>query len=136
MATDRVCIDCPQTFEWKGTKGHPLARCPACKREHLKAQKRANPDIWRKYQYKHNFGITIAEYDLMLKAQGGHCDLCPRTACDDGRRLHVDHDHATGKVRALLCHNCNRALGLMKDDPDLLRRAANYLEHHRSLRCA
>jgi hypothetical protein len=53
-------------------------------------------------------GVTDAEYARLLEAQGGHCALCPNTP--KTRRLHVDHDHATGKVRGLLCHRCNRAL--------------------------
>ena len=53
-------------------------------------------------------GITDADYQLLLAAQGGHCALCPNTP--KTRRLHVDHDHRTGKVRGLLCHRCNRAL--------------------------
>jgi Recombination endonuclease VII len=53
-------------------------------------------------------GITDADYEALLAAQGGGCAICgnpPKT-----RRLHVDHDHKTGKVRGLLCHRCNRAL--------------------------
>lgn len=54
---------------------------------------------------------------------------------DNGRGHHeklcVDHDHETGKVRKLLCHNCNRALGLLRDDPALLRKSAEYIEQHK-----
>ena len=70
-------------------------------------------------------GVTDAEYDRLLSAQGGGCAICgnpPKT-----RRLHVDHDHKTGRVRGLLCHRCNRAL------PDWvtatwLELASDYLE--------
>ena len=62
----------------------------------------------------------------MLEAQGGVCAIC-RT----GTRRHVDHDHATGAVRALLCFNCNGGLGQFRDDPCLLHAAALYVEHHR-----
>ena len=53
-------------------------------------------------------GITDAAYEALLEQQGGHCAIC--SATPKTRRLHVDHDHATGKVRGLLCHRCNRAL--------------------------
>ncbi len=63
----------------------------------------------------------------MLVDQGGVCALC-RTA----PAAHVDHDHATGGVRELLCFNCNGGLGQFKDDPALLRAAARYVEAHRA----
>ena len=55
-----------------------------------------------------HLGITGEAYSALLQAQGGHCALCPNVP--KTRRLHVDHDHATGKVRGLLCHRCNRTL--------------------------
>ena len=61
----------------------------------------------------------------MHAAQGGVCAIC-RTAPAE----HVDHDHATGAVRALLCFNCNGGLGQFRDDPSLLYVAAFYLENH------
>jgi hypothetical protein len=53
-------------------------------------------------------GVTDTEYARRLAEQDGHCAICPSTP--KVRRLHVDHDHATGEVRGLLCHRCNRAL--------------------------
>jgi hypothetical protein len=64
----------------------------------------------------------------MLTAQGGLCAVC-RTA----PAAHVDHDHVTGRVRALLCFNCNGGLGQFKDDPEVMRAAAVYVERHRAL---
>jgi hypothetical protein len=61
----------------------------------------------------------------MLEEQGGLCVICRVSPAQ-----HVDHDHATGAVRALLCFNCNGGLGQFKDDPFLLRVAAFYVEHH------
>lgn len=69
-------------------------------------------------------GITDADYFALLKAQGGHCAICPSTP--KTRRLHVDHDHATGAVRGLLCHRCNRALPTWVT-PEWLVAAARYL---------
>lgn len=63
----------------------------------------------------------------MLKAQQYVCLIC-LGADATGRRLAVDHDHTTGKVRGLLCGACNTALGKMRDSPEQLRRAADYLE--------
>ncbi len=70
-------------------------------------------------------GVTDADYERLLTAQGGHCALCPTKP--KSRRLHVDHDHATGKVRGLLCYRCNRALPASLD-ADWHRDAADYLD--------
>jgi len=67
------------------------------------------------------YGITPADYDQMYEAQNGVCTICawPERAKYKGtlKRLAVDHDHRTGKVRALLCNGCNRALDLLEDRP-------------------
>ena len=70
-------------------------------------------------------GISDAEYAELLARQDGHCALCPATP--KTRRLHVDHDHATGTVRGLLCHRCNRNLPTWVTR-DWLDRAADYIE--------
>ena len=80
------------------------------------------------------YGITVAEYDAMWKKQGGRCGACrlPETATYKGvvKRLAVDHNHETGQVRGLLCLRCNRALGLLQDDPVKLERLREYLLDH------
>ncbi len=80
---------------------------------------------------KNKFGITPEQYDTMLAAQGGHCAICPATK-PGGRAkfFHVDHDHATKKVRGLLCHNCNTGLGMFRDNVNFLRVAVDYLERY------
>ena len=75
------------------------------------------------------FDLTVEQYEAMVVAQEGRCALCPKPDRPD-KRLAVDHDHKTGRVRALLCDCCNRALGLLDDSPVRLRAAANYLEAH------
>lgn len=86
--------------------------------------------------YKRNYGIDDATLDQMKKDQDYKCYLCHSEGFLIGKNNHneklaVDHDHDTGKVRKLLCHNCNRALGLFKDNPELLRKAASYVEEHK-----
>lgn len=85
----------------------------------------------RNWNLKRRYGITAGEYDRMLAAQGGVCAICEQPPPSDGspitEYLRVDHDHASGAVRALLCHSCNCALGYGRDDPALLERAAKYL---------
>lgn len=91
----------------------------------------------RHYGLKRYYGITGEHYGAMLAEQKGLCAVCqkPETAVFNGapKSMHVDHDHVTGRIRALLCGSCNGMLGLAKDDPAVLRAAADYIEHHRQL---
>jgi Recombination endonuclease VII len=79
----------------------------------------------RTYHLKRRYGITAEEADEMLSEQGGLCVICKVAPA-----VHVDHDHETGAVRALLCFNCNGGLGQFKDDPNLLHAAAYYVQFH------
>jgi hypothetical protein len=75
---------------------------------------------------KRKYGMTLRQYEEMLEAQEGRCAICEEPPRAD-ISLHIDHDHATGVVRGLLCFKCNNALGDFADDGDRLIRAANYL---------
>lgn len=128
-----TCTKCGDTFDqlagdyWK-KKGE---RCPRCVREVDRDRIRA--DSLERNCRRH--GITVEDYSRLLARQGGGCAICsarpePR---GEGRHrpndvLHVDHDHATGRVRGLLCHGCNCAIGFMEDDTDRLLAAVAYLK--------
>lgn len=73
------------------------------------------------------YNISLPVYRKMVEDQHGLCAICGEK--QDGRQLAVDHDHATGKVRRLLCVNCNIGLGYFKDRPELLDAASTYLRH-------
>lgn len=77
----------------------------------------------RAYHLQHRYGITEADYDAMLEAQGGLCAVC-----EEQPAVHVDHDHLFGNVRGLTCFNCNGGLGQFKDRVDIMRKAIDYLE--------
>lgn len=120
----RVCADCrlkkplDEFVKNRGSKyGGYMIYCRSC----------WTNNRTRKAWLKRGYGITEAQYDEMVASQDGKCRIC-RSACKTGQRLSVDHCHKTGKVRGLLCKNCNNAIGLFKDDPELLRRAIEYLE--------
>jgi hypothetical protein len=81
-----------------------------------------NSELLRKY------GITLDDYYLMYAAQHGRCKICKRNQIELGKALHIDHDHATGKVRGLLCANCNNMLAQAHDKKARLKRAIKYLE--------
>lgn len=74
------------------------------------------------------YGLTVIQFSQMLEQQNGLCAICRNGS--NHKKLQVDHDHATGKVRALLCNSCNTALGLAKDDINRLKSFIQYLERH------
>lgn len=97
------------------------------KLEYQRSRREQNPRYQRDYELKRKFGITLEEYEELFDTQGGVCFICGQP-CSSGRSLAVDHDHSTGKVRGLLCGACNTGIGKLQDDPELLRKAAEYLE--------
>lgn len=77
------------------------------------------------------YGITLAEYKILLETHNNRCAICDSPHADWGRNsLVVDHCHKTNKVRGLLCHPCNNMLGMAKDNPDTMRKGAAYVESH------
>ena len=83
------------------------------------------------YRLRTRYGMTMQEYKHMLALQGGVCAIC-RQPENEGykRNLSVDHDHETGQVRGLLCHQCNTGIAKFYDDPKRLVAAARYLKLH------
>ena len=84
-------------------------------------------DRWSSSNYK--YGVSKEFLIELYEKQQGKCKICckePETA----RGLHVDHCHSTGKVRGLLCHGCNVAIGSMKEDPEILLKAIEYLRSY------
>lgn len=116
-----------------GKKGSPKAVCGIDGCDGVTVE--ASTHGWCSKHYSRNhllrtqYGLTPEQFDSMLAAQGGICPGC-KTATPGGQfnQWHVDHDHETGAVRGLLCRKCNLLLGYAKDNPDTLRRLAEYLE--------
>jgi Recombination endonuclease VII len=103
-------------------------------RDKMKERKERDPEAYaieaRRIALMASYGITPLEYEAMFKKQKGQCAICGST--DPGQRtkrfLCVDHNHKTGKVRGLLCHRCNRGLGLLGDSIKVLTKASKYLK--------
>ena len=82
--------------------------------------------MYRNNNLKRRYNITLEEYNILFEKQNGKCAICNKKQIN--KQLAVDHDHNTGKVRGLLCQNCNTGIGKFKDNPKLLLKAKAYLE--------
>jgi len=135
------CKDCSRqrTQSWR-------ARNPDTVRANRQAWLERNPDKARDIRQRGRgkrlarqrdadrrrlYGLEPEDYDNLLRAQGSRCAICHTDNPGPNRRsFSVDHCHATGRVRGLLCNRCNVTLGHFQDSPALLASAINYLEKH------
>lgn len=138
---NKVCPSCkrdlpPEAFGIrsktnKAGRHYLRSYCKECAIEKQKLRKFTTEDH-RRHHLKWKYGLTQQQYEEMLCQQGGKCAICGTT--DPGPRIkhfHVDHCHKTGKIRDLLCTNCNSLIGHGREDMMVLRRAIEYLERHR-----
>ena len=100
------------------------------------AKRISNPNFsHRKVNLKFQYGITIEQYNQLFEQQGRTCAVCETDNPANKRGYwHIDHNHHTKVVRAILCHPCNLTLGNAKECPDRLRKLANYIEKHNEAR--
>lgn len=82
----------------------------------------------RDYDWQYKYGITPEQYFELYTAQNGKCKICGKEL-EVGKYLDVDHDKNTGEIRGLLCNNCNKGLGMFKEDKEILKNAIEYLEN-------
>jgi len=91
--------------------------------------KQESKDKQQEYKWKRQgIDITREGYEVLLEEQNGNCAICGRNESEFKKRLQVDHCHATGEIRGLLCWSCNSALGKVKDNVDILASAVSYLQ--------
>ena len=117
----KACKDCGSTS--RALKA-PGPRCATCQRARKKALSEAS---WTR-GIMARYGLTPEQYWALYEAQGGVCYICER-ATGKVRRLAVDHDHATGYVRGLLCKPCNSVLAHLRDDVLAAYRLSMYLRY-------
>ena len=134
-----VCRECgvlltKENYKKSGRRGYI---CKPCTNEYqCKTRKPLTNKLKKQYReagLKAKFGMSIEEYDKLFFLQQGKCAICgqPETETRLGvvKRLAVDHNHTTGKIRGLLCCSCNKALGLLKDDISIMKSAIDYLNN-------
>jgi hypothetical protein len=109
--------------------------CKKCSDIKRKLSNRRNPLTVKNRKLKAAHNINLSDFNEMLEGQNGVCMICkkPETAKPRGRllSLSVDHCHETNIIRGLLCGNCNQGLGRFKDSPELMRKAAEYIEFYK-----
>lgn len=139
----KTCVKCGtrQPTENFGTatnragKFYYLSRCRPCAClynkaywERLKKERGeiATLDLIKDRTLRRKYGISLAEKTAMESRQFGACLICKAA----NQKLHVDHCHTSKKIRGLLCSHCNRAIGLFRDNPDVIFAAAEYVRKH------
>lgn len=149
-----TCTETGLSTSWSYKKGCRCSCCREWKKQRAKAEQVSAAErsrVWRKlnvdksranaikYQKDNpekvlewklrKYGLSLEQHQALLNRSGGKCMICltGENGMAQGKRLHIDHDHLTGRVRGLLCGNCNAALGLLQDNTDLLQKAKDYL---------
>lgn len=134
LPTEKYCYVCKKTLPLsnfsinKTKRGEIRPECKSCDNEQRRERKRKEKisKKERKNKYLFNkYDITLTDYEAMKKSQENKCWIC-----GSKKKLVVDHDHDTGKVRGLLCNLCNTSLGGFKDNIGSLKKAIEYLEVH------
>jgi hypothetical protein len=128
----------PDNFEWRKPvlSVHDATSHRDYMRKWSRQYRDANPEKFAAYEFRKRYGMTYQQYNEKLAEQDGVCAICrqPETAesprTRERRKLAVDHCHAGGHVRGLLCTNCNLGLGGFRDNLDTIRAAIAYLERH------
>jgi len=111
-------------------KKHKHGYRQLCKKCVNKTQKLDNERVHNNF-LRSRYGITLQDYNNMFKEQGGCCAICGKHQTDTAKRLYVDHCHTSGKVRQLLCQQCNSMLGFAKDNTRTLEAAIKYINKHK-----
>ena len=127
----KTCTKCgeekplPKYYPKYGTN-QLRSQCKTCDNKRGEARKRRKHGGVRGLWLFKQYGISLEDYETLLEAQNGTCAIC-EAGCANEEYLRVDHDHDTGEVRGLLCHSCNSGIGFLKDSPEVVLQALEYL---------
>lgn len=104
--------------------------------KYMREYRKVRPGVFKNQDLRKSFGMSYEDYMFLLAQQNFVCAICDRgervinPATGDTRHLAVDHDHATGRVRGLLCTSCNTGIGKFGESLELVRRVVDYLGKH------
>lgn len=139
---DKTCISCrevkPLTDFYSVKEGkrsqRPHSYCKPCTNRKQREWDKSHPDRVkarsRRYNLKREYGMSIEDFDQMLARQDGRCSICLSPSPKWKHGWNIDHCHKTGKIRAILCSNCNKTLGLLGESIPTLHRMIQYIEQH------
>lgn len=139
---NKSCSKCKKTkpksafITRKERNGALHSWCNECLRAHARNWRRNNPEKEALHQkraiLKRKYNITIDGYNELLINQGGMCAICGTRTPGGSGGFCIDHDHGGGKVRGLLCTNCNLGIGHLQDSEYIIESALNYIKYHNS----
>jgi hypothetical protein len=128
MITCNTCKETKDPAEFNKDKTNKTTgrqrHCRDCQKKRW-AERTPEQERWRRIKTKYN--LTQGEWEDIFESQGRRCAICGTTEPNSSYNWHTDHNHDTGKVRGILCCNCNRAIGFL-NNPSHLRSAAEYLK--------
>ena len=126
MNLNKVCTKCsiekPLENFYENKAGYPASKCKPCHAEYQKEYRSKNDKAYF-YTVKARYNIDREQYNEMRDNQESKCKICSK----EPKRLYIDHCHDSGKIRGLLCHQCNSGLGMFKDNINNLKNAVRYL---------
>jgi hypothetical protein len=103
-------------------------KCLECSRMFQRRIYDRNPEYTRDKEFRRRYGIDVDTYERMYGEQEGYCAICGKHESKQSRRLSIDHNHITGEIRALLCHDCNTVIGFSHESVEILTKAVLYLK--------
>lgn len=146
---EKICNQCkePKKFQefykQKNGKFGLSGKCKSCCSENGKRSYKNDPERFKKTtqryfennpgarqrtRIKYHYNLTMEEYQKLIEEHENKCAVCDKPRSELKKELDIDHCHTTGKIRGLLCPNCNKALGLLNDDPSVIERLLNYIK--------
>jgi hypothetical protein len=141
---DRYCPDCSKTEPDEDFYNSTVRYCKTCwrarcarwRQEHREEHLRISKKCWEKNKDDYNLARKLggrSSFETRLEEQGGVCAICTQPETSKRyKTLAVDHCHTSGRIRGLLCSSCNRGIGLLKDDTDVLQAAIKYLNQFKN----